>query len=321
MAAIGPILAPAMKERGAREGDTAALLAASGRDRRDDPPSLVLIIIGSVTGISIAALFTGGLLPGVVCMLALAVAVYFRARIERATQAASTRAPSASTFIIALPALILPLIIRAAVLEGIATATEVAVIGIAYTLVAGMINDARRVDARRWPICWSIPSPMSGAVMIIIALAGAMAWALTQSGFAQSLAQCMTHLPGGKVGFLAATIADVRGPRQHPGGNPGDCTARPASDPGRNRARRASGALLDGGAALDGPRPCSRRRPGYGYYTACATPRSRRTMPCGTCCLTCWRCSSRSSSSRRFREPASASSKQAPTKPAPVRPA
>jgi TRAP-type C4-dicarboxylate transport system permease large subunit len=52
-----------MKERGAKEGDLVALLSATGAQTETIPPSIVLITIGSVTGVSIAALFTGGLLP------------------------------------------------------------------------------------------------------------------------------------------------------------------------------------------------------------------------------------------------------------------
>ena len=63
MAAIAPVLFPEMKRRGANEGELVSLLAASGAMSETIPPSLVLITIGSVTGVSIAALFTGGLLP------------------------------------------------------------------------------------------------------------------------------------------------------------------------------------------------------------------------------------------------------------------
>src|SRR5215468_6195000 len=63
MAAVAPVLFPEMKER----GDLVALLAATGAQTETIPPSLVLITIGSVTGVSISALFTGGLLPGLVC--------------------------------------------------------------------------------------------------------------------------------------------------------------------------------------------------------------------------------------------------------------
>ena len=61
MAAVAPVLFPEMKERGAKPGDLVALLAATGAQTETIPPSIVLITIGSVTGVSIAALFTGGL--------------------------------------------------------------------------------------------------------------------------------------------------------------------------------------------------------------------------------------------------------------------
>ena len=63
MAAVAPVLFPEMKKRGAKPGELVALLAATGAQTETIPPSLVLITIGSVTGVSIAALFTGGLLP------------------------------------------------------------------------------------------------------------------------------------------------------------------------------------------------------------------------------------------------------------------
>ena len=100
------------------------------------PPSLVLITIGSVTGVSIAALFTGGLLPALVLALALCVIVWWRSRGDDLTGV--TRAPGGEVgraFVIALPGLALPFLIRAAVVEGVATATEVSTIGIAYTIV------------------------------------------------------------------------------------------------------------------------------------------------------------------------------------------
>ena len=64
MAAVAPVLFPEMIKRGAKPGDLVALLSATGAQTETIPPSLVLITIGSVTGVSIAALFTGGLLPG-----------------------------------------------------------------------------------------------------------------------------------------------------------------------------------------------------------------------------------------------------------------
>jgi TRAP-type C4-dicarboxylate transport system permease large subunit len=78
MAAVAPVLLPEMKKRGNDEGELISLLAASGAMAETIPPSLVLITIGSVAGISIGALFTGGILPGVVLALLLAVLARYR---------------------------------------------------------------------------------------------------------------------------------------------------------------------------------------------------------------------------------------------------
>jgi TRAP-type C4-dicarboxylate transport system permease small subunit len=82
MAAIAPALFPEMKKRGSSDGDLVSLLSASAVMSETIPPSIVLITVGSVTGVSIAALFTGGLLPAVVGLIALAVVVFIQTRGE-----------------------------------------------------------------------------------------------------------------------------------------------------------------------------------------------------------------------------------------------
>ncbi|MCK1634379.1 TRAP transporter large permease subunit [Bradyrhizobium sp. 162] len=207
MAAVAPVLFPEMRQRGAKPGDLVALLAATGAQTETIPPSLVLITIGSVTGVSISALFTGGLLPGVVLALMLAAVVWWRYRredlshVKRATGREIGRA-----FVIAIPAIALPFVIRTAVVEGVATATEVSTIGILYSACAGLFI-YRQFDWRRiYPMLVETAS-LSGAILLIIGAATGMAWALTQSGFSASLAKFMTGLPGGVPVFLAVTIA------------------------------------------------------------------------------------------------------------------
>src|ERR1700742_4063708 len=140
MAAVAPVLFPEMKRRGFNEGELVSLLAASGAMSETIPPSLVLITIGSVTGVSIAALFTGGLMPALVLAAALALIARWRGRRENMQDV--VRPPWSvigRAFIVALPALVLPFVIRAAVIEGVATATEVSTIGIAYSILAGLL--------------------------------------------------------------------------------------------------------------------------------------------------------------------------------------
>jgi len=207
MAAVAPVLFPEMKARGAKPGDLVALLAATGAQTETIPPSLVLITIGSVTGVSIAALFTGGLLPGVVLAVLLCCVVRWRYRREdHVGVPRATKRDIARSFVIALPALALPFLIRAAVVEGVATATEVSTIGIAYAAIAGLVI-YRRFDWRALRPMLVATASLSGAILLIIGAATAMAWGLTQSGFSRSLAAAMTGLPGGAATFMAASIA------------------------------------------------------------------------------------------------------------------
>ncbi|MFX5751873.1 TRAP transporter large permease subunit, partial [Acinetobacter baumannii] len=92
-----------MKERGAKPGDLVALLSATGAQTETIPPSIVLITIGSVTGVSIAALFTGGLVPGLVLAVGLCFVVSRRYRNDDLSQV--KRAPMSEilrSFVIAL---------------------------------------------------------------------------------------------------------------------------------------------------------------------------------------------------------------------------
>jgi tripartite ATP-independent transporter DctM subunit len=207
MAAVAPILFPEMQRRGMHPGELSSLLATSSAMSETIPPSLVLIAIGSVVpGLSIAALFTGGLLPAFVAALALVVVAWWRSRDE--DKGAGERAPAAvilRTFIIAVPGLTLPFVIRFFVIKGIATATEVSTVGVVYTAALGLFV-YREFDWRRlYPILVETVS-LTGAVMLIIGTATAMAWALTQSGFSLWLVSVMAGVPGGSWGFLAVTI-------------------------------------------------------------------------------------------------------------------
>ena len=110
---------------------------------------------------SIAALFTGGLLPGAVLGLALCAVVWWRSRQDtRPLPPRAGRREIGRSFVIALPALALPFVIRSSVIEGVATATEVSTIGIVYSLIVGLLV-YRQFD-------WSRIAPDAGADRIAV---------------------------------------------------------------------------------------------------------------------------------------------------------
>lgn len=206
MAAVAPVLFPEMRKRGAREGDLVALLSATGAQTETIPPSIVLITIGSVTGVSIASLFTGGLVPALVLGTMLVLLVAWRARNDDLSHIRrATGGEIAAALAIAAPAIALPFVIRAAVVEGVATATEVSTIGIVYCALAGLLF-YRRFEWGRLRELLVETASLSGAILLIIGTATAMAWALTQSGFSHQLADMMSKVPGGAAGFIVISI-------------------------------------------------------------------------------------------------------------------
>src|SRR3981189_1919416 len=269
MAAIAPVLFPEMKQRGAKPGELVALLSATGAQTETIPPSLVLITIGSVTGVSIAALFTAGLLPGVVLGLTLGALVWWRYRDQdlSGVRRASGR-EIGKAFLIALPAIALPFIIRSAVIQGVATATEVSTIGIAYTVLAGLLV-YRQFDWKRiYPMLVDTAS-LSGSILLIIGAATGMAWALTQSGFSGLLAEVMKGLPGGIPTFLAVSILAFIGLGSVLEGIPAIVLFGPllfpvAREVGVNEVHYAMVAILSMSLGLFAP-PL-----GVGFYMACA---------------------------------------------------
>ena len=272
MAAVAPVLFPEMQRRGAKGGELVALLAASGAMSETIPPSLVLITIGTVTGVSIAGLFAGGLLPAFLLALVLCVVARLRCKDDDVSgvQRAGPRLVLRS-LVIALPALALPFIIRTAVVEGVATATEVSTIGVIYAAVAGMLIYRQFPWRRLYPMLVQTAS-LSGAVLLIVGMANAMSWGLTQSGFSRQLAAAMAGLPGGAAAFMALSILVFIVLGSVLEGIPAVVLLGPllfpiARDLGIHEVHYAIVAVLAMGVGLFMP-PF-----GIGYYTACAIGR------------------------------------------------
>lgn len=208
-AAVAPVLFPEMKERGAKPGDLVALLSVTGAQTETVPPSIVLITVGSVTGVSIASLFIGGMLPAVICGAALCFVVWWRNRHEDLSKVKRyTRGEIGKMCMVALPALVLPFLIRFAVIDGIATATEVSTLGVAYSVLIGLVF-YRQFDFRRAVTMLIETASLAGAIIFIIGCATAMAWGLTQSGFSHDLAVLMTSLGGAKTFMVVSIIVFI----------------------------------------------------------------------------------------------------------------
>jgi tripartite ATP-independent transporter DctM subunit len=206
MATVAPALFPEMKRRGHKPKEMIALLATGAAMADTVPPSIVLIVLGSVAGVSIAALFTSGFAIAMVLLIALAILARIKASRENVD---GFRRPSlkliGKTALVAAPALVLPFIIRSAVASGAATATEVSTIAVLYAFIIGVVLYGGISLSRIYRMLVETAA-MSGAILLILGTAAAMAWALTQTGFAFQLRDMLSGLPGGWFTFMLVSI-------------------------------------------------------------------------------------------------------------------
>lgn len=206
LAAVAPIIVPEMKRQKIDEGHILSVVSSCGAMAETIPPSIVLIIIGAVTGTSISALFAAGLMPAI--LLAIILALLSRFWVGAEAISSVPRPPAARilrSFLYGLPALVLPFVIRFCVIDGIATATEVATIGTVYSIALGIVFYGG-FKLKALHDCAAKSVGLAGAIMFIIAVATAMSWTLTQSGFAEDITTLMLALPGGQYGFLLGSI-------------------------------------------------------------------------------------------------------------------
>jgi C4-dicarboxylate transporter DctM subunit len=198
-AAVGSILLPAMRDRGYDMRFAAALQAAGGAIGPVIPPSILMIVIGYVTGTSVAQLFLAGVVPGVMIGIALMVVAYRHAL----KQGADFDAPvpldlgkALATGVKALPALGLPVLIVFGILGGVFTATEAAAAAVVYGLAVGLFLYGE-IGWRDLPAIALEAAERSCVVLFIAATAMLFAWLVAVNQMPQALGA-----------FLQAHISD-----------------------------------------------------------------------------------------------------------------
>ncbi len=193
VAALGPILIPAMVKQGYRRDFATAVTVASSLCGPLIPPSIPMLVYGISSGTSIGALFLAGVAPGVAVGLSMLVLNRFLLRMmpmqnlpfERTTFVAKSRGFLAS-FRIALVALFMPVIIVGGVVGGIVTPTESSVVAVLYAMSVGLAMRTLKVRAI-WKLVVSA-SILSATIMLIVATANLLGWVLAYERVPQAVA-------------------------------------------------------------------------------------------------------------------------------------
>ena len=186
-AAVGSIMIPSMVKNGYKKDFASAVVAASSIMGPIIPPSIPFILYGVLANVSIASLFLGGIIPGILLGVSMAVIIWVYARRHNfPREKPPTFLEFLSSFVKALPPLGMPLLVLGGILAGIFTPTEAAVIAVIYAFILGLIYRELKLD--KLLKIFSDSAISSSLVMIIISTSSIFGWLLASERIPQQVA-------------------------------------------------------------------------------------------------------------------------------------
>jgi tripartite ATP-independent transporter DctM subunit len=206
-AAFGRTLVPAMVKEGYKRDYACAVTAAGSIIGPTIPPSGLMVVYGSLMGVSIGGLFAAGILPGLiicaVCMGVIAIGGK-RENLPKA-QRGATLGEIWSTFVSSLTALMMPVIILGGILGGIVTPTEAASIAVAYALFLGVFIYRTLSFAILYDMLVRT-ARITGVIFVIIAFASILGWWMSFEKIPQAIASSVLQMSDNKYAVIAIII-------------------------------------------------------------------------------------------------------------------
>ena len=206
VSAVGPVVRTELKRQGYREAEGAAVLAASAAMSETIPPSIAMLVLGSVTPISIGALFIAGLIPAAVIAICLMTLIYIVARrrppcvVDTSLMSPLKAAPGAI-----LP-LIMPLAMVVSIKTGIATPTEASSLAVVYGVVLSAIVYRALSPLAMLNLALE-GAIVAGMVLFVLASASSFAWVLTAANLPQELIALLSGPHQSRLIFMAGSVA------------------------------------------------------------------------------------------------------------------
>lgn len=188
VASLGSMLIPAMKDEGYDADFSVAITASTSVVGPIIPPSVPMVIAGTLTNLSIAKLFVGGIMPGLIMGLGFIIPTYYMAK--KRNYPKHERVPMKERVKIikdVIWALLMPLILMVGILSGIFTPTEASIVTVLYAFVVGIFiyKEIKLKDI--FPI-FRDTVIAAGSVIILVGIANLFAWILTSERVPQTIA-------------------------------------------------------------------------------------------------------------------------------------
>lgn len=207
VAAIGGIMMPSMLKNNYKEGQAAALVVAGGCLGPIIPPSIAMVIYGASMGVSIAEMFAGAIIPGVMlgCSYLVVNAVIAKKNnIKTTVERTSFKNVIIITFK-SLGVLFLPVLVLGGIYGGIFTPTEASAVAVIYSLILGIIY--REISISSLITALKKTAMSATAIMLIIAVSNLFGWILSVTRAPQVMAEMLMPFIHTKFMYMALLMA------------------------------------------------------------------------------------------------------------------
>lgn len=206
VAGLGSILIPQMKQRGYPVTYAVGITAASAVIGSVIPPSIQMVVWGSLTGTSIGAMFLAGAIPGLLIGVGMMVVAYVVAR--RNDYPREDRPPLRQVLVAfrdSLLALVIVVIVLGGILGGFVTATEAAVLAVLYALFLGLVV-YRTISIRDLPKIFRESALFSVLPLFALAAAGALAYLMAYYRIPDVLQSTVEGVPPWALLWVVAAV-------------------------------------------------------------------------------------------------------------------
>jgi C4-dicarboxylate transporter DctM subunit len=193
--AIGSMLYKDMVENGYPPKKTAGLLTVSGGLGPIIPPSIIMVVIGTLTGASIGDLFISGMFIGILMAIVLMATAFIYAKKENwpKVEMKISLKDFFTGFIRAIPALMLPVIILGGIYLGIMTPTESSAVAVVWALIASLFI-YKKINLQDLIPIFIDSAKSSAMILFIIATSTAFAWLITYTGVSDQIVHVLVGM-------------------------------------------------------------------------------------------------------------------------------
>jgi tripartite ATP-independent transporter DctM subunit len=206
VAAVGTTLKGMLKEQGYDPAESAAVLSAAGIMGETIPPSLVMMVLASITTLSVATFFVAGVLPAAVLGICIMILISRRAKKNNWPRCPAMSWPDKfKVSVRAIPALMVPIILIIGIVGGFATTTEVSSIAVVFSIAVSVLV-YRGMSVKSFITTLADSGAMAGMVLFMVSAGSAFSWTLAISGLQSVVADFLALLGGSSAAFIAFSV-------------------------------------------------------------------------------------------------------------------